>query len=174
MGVTFDNLDVKDGSCWWKGGVGTMTVPVEVPGDLVGLRFCTQYRARGAKDLIRVQVSFDDGKTWKDAAKLAGSTPGMTETSRFAEVPPGAKKALCRYELSGNNTVGILSFRIDADYKDPLAAKAVRPFVVVYRWKEDGAEKTDRKTIDKLPFTYTINTAAVPEMVSVRYEMPAK
>ena len=27
-----DNLDVKDGACWWKGGVGTMTVPVETPG----------------------------------------------------------------------------------------------------------------------------------------------
>src|SRR5205823_5036558 len=25
MGVVFENLDVKDGSCWWKGGVGTMT-----------------------------------------------------------------------------------------------------------------------------------------------------
>jgi hypothetical protein len=174
MGVTFDNLDVKDGSCWWKGGVGTMTVPVETSGELTALRFCTQYRARGAKDLIRVQVSFDDGKTWKEAAKLAGPTPGMTETSRFAEVPPGAKKALCRYELSGNNTVGIFSFRIDADYKDPLAAKALRPFVVVYRWKENGAEKTDRKTVDKLPFTYAINAAAVPEMVSVMYEMPAK
>jgi hypothetical protein len=174
MGLTFDNLDVKDGSCWWKGGVGTMTVPIEVPGELAGLRFCTQYRARGAKDVIRLQVSFDDGKTWKDVARLAGPTPGMTETARFAEVPPGAKKALCRYELTGNNTVGILSFRIDADYKDPLAAKAVRPFVVVYRWKEDGAEKTDRKTVDKLPFTYTINAAAGPEMVSVTYEMPAK
>ena len=35
MGVVFDNLDVRDGGCWWKNGVGTMTVPVAVPGDLV-------------------------------------------------------------------------------------------------------------------------------------------
>ena len=25
----------SDGACWWKGGVGRMTVPIEVPGDLV-------------------------------------------------------------------------------------------------------------------------------------------
>src|SRR5262249_26611447 len=174
LGVTFDNLDVKDGSCWWKGGVGTMTVPVETPGELAALRFCTQYRARGAKDAIRVTVSFDEGKTWKDATTLAGPTPGKTDTARFADVPPGSKKALVRYELSGNNTVGIFSFRVDADYKDPHAAKEFRPFVVVYRWNENGAEKTDKKTIDRLPCTYKINTAGTPEMVSVTYEMPAK
>ena len=96
--------------------------------------------------------------------------PGQTTmtdvnlTGRYAVTP----------EWGDGHNLGIFSFRIDADYKDPLAAKAVRPFVVVYRWKEDGAEKTDRKTVDKLPFTYGINTAAVPEMVSVSYEMSAK
>ena len=38
LGVEFDNLDVRDGGCWWKNGVGTMTVPVAVPGDLATLR----------------------------------------------------------------------------------------------------------------------------------------
>jgi hypothetical protein len=174
MGVSFDNLDVKDGACWWKSGVGAMTVPVETPGDLTGLRFCTQFRARGMKDAIRVGVSFDEGKTWKEVTTHAGPTQGRTETARFADCPKGARKALVRYELSGNNTIGILSFRVDADYKDPVAAKEFRPFVVVYRWKENGAEKTDRKTVDKLPFTYQIDAVATPEMVSVRYEMPSK
>jgi hypothetical protein len=174
LGVTFDNLEVKEGSCWWKSGVGTMTVPVETPGELTALRFCTQYRARGAKDMIHVQVSFDDGKTWKEAKNLAGPTPGNTETFRFAEIPSGARKALCRYELSGNNTIGIFSFRIDADYKDPRAAKEFRPFDVVYRWKENGVEKNDRKTIERLPFSYTIDTTATPEMMSVTYEMSRK
>jgi hypothetical protein len=174
LGVTFDNLDVKDGACWWKGGVGTMTVPIETPGDLVALRFCTQFRARGIKDLIRVQFSFDEGTTWKDAGRLAGPTQGRTETFRFAEIPPGARKVICRYELTGNNTVGILSFRIDADYKDVLAAKEFRPFTVVYRWKENGEEKTDRKIIDQLPCTYAIRTVVEPEMVSVSYEMANK
>ena len=46
MGVVFDNVDVRGDACWWKGGTGTMTVPVEVPGDLVGLGFSAQFRAR--------------------------------------------------------------------------------------------------------------------------------
>jgi hypothetical protein len=174
MGVTFENLDVKDGACWWKSGVGTMTVPVETPGDLTGLRFCTQFRARGTRDAIRVGVSFDQGKAWKDVTTHAGPTQGRSETARFTDCPKGARRALVRYELGGNNTIGILSFRVDADYTDPMAAKDFRPFVVVYRWKENGAEKTDRRTVDKLPTTYRIDTATTPEMLSVSYEMPGK
>jgi hypothetical protein len=45
LGVTFDNLKINDGSCWWKGGVGTMTVPINVPGELVGLRASGQNSA---------------------------------------------------------------------------------------------------------------------------------
>ena len=37
--------------------------------------------------------------------------------------------------------------------------------------KEAGAEKSHRETATKLPFTYTINTDADPEMTSVSYEM---
>ena len=45
MGVEFDNVDVRGDACWWKGGTGTMTVPVEVPGDMLSLGFSTQFRA---------------------------------------------------------------------------------------------------------------------------------
>jgi hypothetical protein len=174
MGITVDNLDVRDGSCWWKSGTGTMTVPVQTPGDMVGLRFCLQGRARGEKDRIRTQVSFDNGATWKEAALFAGPTPGRTEVSRLTTLPAGARKALVRYELKGNNTVGIFSFRIDADYRDPLAAVSTRPFQVVHRWKENGAEKSHVETVQKLPWRYQIDTATEPDMLSVRVEMPAK
>jgi hypothetical protein len=174
LGVVFENMDVKDSGCWWKGGTGTMTVPIETPGDLTALRFGGQVRARGERDLIKMLASFDGGKSWKEAGRIAGPTPGTTQYFRFADVPAGVKKALLRYEFTGNNTVGVLSFRVDADYKDPLAAKAVRPFQVVHRWKENGQEKTHKETIAKLPATYGIKTAAEPAMVSVTYEMAAK
>jgi hypothetical protein len=148
-----------------------MTVPVETPGALVALRGSTQFRARGRKDLVRVLASFDGGKSWKEAARMAGPTPGRTDVFRFTDVPPGARKALVRYELSGSDTVGIMNFRLDADYRDPLAVRTFHPFDVVYRWKEHGREKTSRTTVTKLPFTYTIKTAAAPEMESVTYEM---
>jgi hypothetical protein len=174
LGLKLENLNVNDGSCWWKGGVGVMTVPVETPGDMTALRFCTQIRARGAKDAVRVALSFNGGKTYAEAARLAGPTPGRTDTFHISRLPAGTRKALVRYELSGNNTIGIFNFRIDADYKDPLAAPAFRPFHVVHRWKENGQEKSYRARVARLPFSYTINAAAAPEMVSVTFEMTAK
>jgi hypothetical protein len=174
MGVAFENLKVQDGSCWWQRGTGVMTVPVETPGDLVALRYCTQFRARGPRDTIRVLLSFDEGKSWKLGATLTGPTPGKTESFRFAQIPRGTRKARVRFELSGTNTIGILSFRIDADYRDPLAARTFRPFDVVYRWKEEGREKTHRQTVKKLPLSYRIQAGTAAEMVSVSYEMAAK
>jgi hypothetical protein len=174
LGVVFDNLDVRDGSCWWKAGVGTMTVPVEVPGDLKALRVCVQARARGAKDLVRALVSFDGGKGWHEAGRLAGPTPGHTTAFRFAEVPGGVRRALLRFELTGNNTVGIFSWRADADYLDPKAAKGGRPFEVIFRWQEVGQEKVQRVRVAQLPYRFSIEAAAEPEMVSVTCSMPAR
>lgn len=172
LGIAFDNLKVDDGSCWWKGGTGTMTVSIETPGALRSLRFCTQIRARGEKDLVRMVVSFDEGKTWQEAARMAGPTPGHTQNFRFDRIPEGVNKALFRYELTGNNTVGIFSFRIDADYRDPQAGEKFWPFQVVHRWKENGQEKSKQALVNRLPMTYTIETAADPEMVSVICAMP--
>ena len=171
MGVVFDNMNVEDGSCWWKGGVGTMTVPIETPGDIASLRFGAQIRARGDKDVVKMMLSFDDGRTWREAAAIHGPTPGMTRYVSTTDIPAHTRKALLRYELSGNNTVGIFSFRADADYRDPIASRAFHPFMAVHRWKENGVEKTASHLITALPATYTIHADADPQMVSVSYEM---
>jgi hypothetical protein len=174
VGVQFDNLDFRYDACWWKGGAGTMTVPIDTPGDLVGLRFGAQVRARGDKDRIKMALSYDGGKTWSDAAEIAGPTAGTTRYFKTSAVPAGVRKALLRYTLTGNNTVGIFSFRVDADYRDPLAAAVVRPFTVTHKWRENGQEKSAKTTVTRLPFTYQIHTDADPEVVSVTYAMDAK
>jgi len=174
IGAQFDNLDMRYDACWWKGGVGTLTVPIETPGDLVGLRYGAQIRARGDKDRIKLSLSYDGGKTWQDAGIISGPTAGATQYFKTSSVPPGVRKALLKYELTGNNTVGIFSFRVDADYKDPLASTAIRPFTVTHRWRENGQEKSHKTVVAKLPATYTINTDADPEMVSVTYAMEPK
>ncbi len=173
MGVTFDNLDVREEGCWWKGGTGSMTVPIAAPGEIVALRFGAHIRARGQKDLIRMLASFDGGSTWHEAAKMAGPTAATTQYFKLEKIPAGSRKALLKYELTGNNTVGIFSFRVDADYKDPLAAPGFRPFRVVHRWKENGQEKTHAQTVQRIPFTYPITAESDPEMVFVSYEMPS-
>ena len=87
MGVVFDNVDVRGDACWWKGGTGTMTVPVEVPGDMVSLGFSTQFRARSEKDRIRVTASTDNGRSWREVAVLRGPTQGRTEHVRVDKWP---------------------------------------------------------------------------------------
>jgi hypothetical protein len=173
MGLLFDNVNLQYDACWWKGGTGMMTVPIEVPGDLVGLGFSTQFRARSEKDRIRVATSTDGGKTWRQVAMLVGPTQGRTEHLRVSKWPAGTRKALLCFEMTGNNTVGVQNFRVDADYRDPLASKTIRPFRVVHRWKEGGRDQTHVETVSRLPARYTIPAVADPEMVSVSYEMAA-
>jgi hypothetical protein len=171
MGVMFDNVNLQYDACWWKGGTGVMTVPVEVPGDLVALGFSAQFRARSEKDRIRVTASTDQGRSWREVAVLKGPTQGRTEHIRVNKWPPKTREVLLRFEMTGNNTAGVQSFRVDADYRDPMAARTSRPIRVVHRWKENGRERSHVQTIARLPAKYTIQAGAEPEMVSVSYEM---
>jgi hypothetical protein len=172
MGVTFDNLEVRDGSCWWKGGKGVMTVPVTTPGDLVALRFSAQVRVRDAKDIVHATVSTDHGATWRDAATITGPTQGTTRSFKVGNWPAGTRAALLRFELTGRNTTGIISFRVDADYRDPLATGTPRPVRVVHRWTEAGQAREHQQAVTTLPTQYTIEAAADPDMVSVSYLIP--
>ena len=97
----------------------------------------------------------------------------IADGSGLEKWPAGVRKALLRFEMTGNNTVGVQNFRVHADYRDPLASKIASPFRVVHRWKEDGREQTHAETISRLPARYTIRSGADPEMVSVSYEMAA-
>lgn len=171
MGVTFENIQLAHGGCWWQGGTGAITVPVDTPGEIVALRFGGHIRARGQRDLVKIQVSFDDGQTWQEAGRIAGPTQGRTEYFRFDKIPPGAMRARLRYEMTGNNTVGVLSFRVDADYRDP-AASGFQPFEIVHRWREGAEPKERHEMVNRLPYHYQMTTAAEPEMLSVEYRMP--
>lgn len=172
MGVTFENVDLRYDACWWKAGTGIMTVPVAVPGDLVELGLSAQFRARGAKDRVKIVASTDNGKTWRELVVLTGPTQGRTEHVRTGQWPPKTRGILLRLELTGNNTIGVQNFRIDADYRDPRAARAFRPFRVVHRWTEGGKALAHSETISALPANYTIKAGADPQMLSVVYEMP--
>lgn len=150
-----------------------MSVPIDVPGDLVALGFSAQVRARSEKDLVHIIASTDGGTTWRTVADMKGPTQGRTGYFRVADWPGGTRRVLLRFEMTGNNTVGVQSFRVDADYRDPLAAKTIHPFRVVHRWTEQGRAKTHTELITKLPAKYVIRTSGDPEMDSVVYEMAA-
>jgi hypothetical protein len=173
MGLMFENVDLRNDACWWKGGTGRMTVPVEVPGDLASLGFSVQVRARNEKDRVRLVASTDQGRTWRPVAVMNGPTQGRTEHFRVNDWPRGTRQVLLRFEMTGNNTAGVQSVRVDADYQDPLASRLIRPFRVVHRWTEDGKPMVHAETISKLPTRYALRTRSEPTMVSVSYEMPA-
>ncbi len=168
--ITFN---LKHDACWWKGGTGSMTVPIEVPGDLVSLGFSAQIRVRSDRDRVRVTASTNNGRTWREVTVMNGPTQGRTGHFRVGEWPRGTRNVLLRFDFAGNNTVGVQHFRVDADYRDPMAAKSVRPFRVVHRWTEGGKDRSHTENITRLPATYSILPRSDPEMVSVSYEMPA-
>jgi hypothetical protein len=171
MGLTFENVDLRHDACWWKGGTGLMTVPVEVPGDLLSLGFSIQVRARSEKDQVRIIASTNRGTTWHQVAVMNGPTQGRTGHFHVDNWPRRTRQVLLRFEMTGNNTAGVQSFRVDADYRDPLASPVIQPFRIIHRWTEEGKPMSHTQSITNLPARYVIRTTGEPEMVSVIYEM---
>jgi hypothetical protein len=54
---------------------------------------------------------------------------------------------LLRFEMTANNTAGVQSVRIGANYRDAMAAQAFCPFRVIHRWKAEAREKTHSENI---------------------------
>jgi len=166
---TLEGVDCKENGLWMTAGQGTVTFPVETPGDMLRLRFGTHYRARDERDGWDYQVSFDDGKTWLPAGRAAGPTPGSGEYVTFADVPQGTRKALVRFQGAQRNTTGIFDFRIDADYAEPNGG--FRPVKVTYVWEEGGAEKRDVHVASQPEETYKITCGQQPVMKSLIVEL---
>jgi len=153
-------------------GKGSVTFPVETPGDMVRLRFGTHYRARGATDGWDYLVSFDDGKSWKKAGRAAGPTPGNCEYVTFGDVPKGIRKALVRFDGQQRNTTYIFDMCICADYVEPDAG--FWPVRITYVWEENGQPKQHVRTATKPEETYRINCGAAPLMKSIILELDPK
>jgi hypothetical protein len=166
-GVKAQGLRVQDG----EGSVGaSATFPIEAPGDIKRVRFGGHYRARDAREGWVLQVSFDDGKTFKDAGKMPGPAVGSCKYVTVEDVPARAKKALVRYQaLPLRNTICIFDFRIDVDYAEP--AGGFRPVKVTYVWEEGGAPKTDVHVAATPGETYKITCGKAPLMKSLILEV---
>lgn len=159
---------LKDGPLMPSGAKGSLTFPVETPGDLKRLRFGGHYRARDAQDGWDLQISLDDGKTFRKVDRLAGPTPGHSKYVTLGEIPAGTRRALVRFEGSQRNATVLFGYRIDADYAEPQGG--IRPLKVTYRWLEDGKEKAHVHVSRQAAETYTIDCAAKPVMKSITLE----
>ena len=158
------------GALFLSGGErGTLTFPIETPGDVAGVRFGGSFRSLDPIGSIRLLVSDDHGGTWKEAETIPGPFVGYAKYVRFTDIAPGTRSLLVRYELNGKQLgVGIFVFRVDVDYHDPLGGP--RPVKVTYEWLEDGAPRKDERIVERYPTTYTIQAQGVPMMKTLTIE----
>ncbi len=148
----------------WRvtGAEGSVTFPLETPGDLTRIRFGAHYRARDLGDGWDLQISFDDGKSFRTAGRCAGPTAGNSHYVVFDQVPPGIRKALVRFAGRQRNTTCLFDFRIDADYREPRGGFA--PVKVTYVWEESGQEKRHTHVAREPLEQYTIRCRTRPVM----------
>lgn len=150
-------------------GTGEITFPISTPGEMKRLRIGAYYRARDARDLWEVQVSFDGGKTFKTVERLEGPVVGMGKYMVVSKVPPGTRAAQVRFAGTQRNTLVLHNARIDADYEEPNGG--FRPVKITYAWEEDGGPKQHVHVSRKAGESYTISCAGKPVMKSIALEL---
>lgn len=152
-----------------KAGAGTVTIPIQTPGDIVRLRVGGHYRARDAKDGWSIDASFDGGKTFLPIGTLDGPTTGFSKYIVFDKPPTGARSVVVRLAGRQRNTTCMLGLRIDADYAEPHGGFA--PVKVTYAYDENGQAKTDVHVARSAQETYTIHCDAKPALKSITLEL---
>jgi len=148
---------------------GSITFPIQTPGDMMRLRVGAAYRARDTRDMWLVAASFDEGKTYVPLGKLEGPCQGMGRYFIFDKVPPGIRAARVRFTGIERNTCVLFDERIAADYAEPHGGFA--PVKVTYVWDENGTARQDVHMARQPHETYMINCAAKPLMKSIAVEL---
>ncbi|MBA2481032.1 MAG: hypothetical protein H0V44_10230 [Planctomycetes bacterium] len=147
---------------------GSVTYPVETPNDLKRLRFGCNYRAGDAAEGWDLQVSFDDGKTFKTIDRAAGPTRQNAKFVTVSDIPPKTRKALVRFAGASKGNTVLFRSRIDADYAEPHGGFA--PIQITYQWEENGQAKQDVHVATSPKDTYTITCASKPKMTAIILE----
>ena len=149
---------------------GEISYVVSTPGDMTRMTILTHYRARDKRAGWNVQVSYDDGRTFKSVATCPGGTPFFGVFTEVTDIPPHTRSAVVRWTgTTFWNATMIFNHRIDAWYVEPNGG--FRPVKVTYRWEEGGIEKTDEHVATKPNETYTITCESNPLMKSLIVEL---
>ncbi len=172
LGAVLTKIDrdkVEKGGPWVpQGPTGDITFPIETPGDLLRLRFGCSYKAGSKDEGWDLQVSFDDGKTFKTVDRASGPTRMGSKWTTFSEIPRGTRKALVRYSAASRADLILWRYRIDADYQEPNAG--VAPLKITYRWEENGQPREHVHIARSPSETYSITCAQKPLLKSLTLE----
>ncbi|MBI3828476.1 MAG: hypothetical protein HY291_03110 [Planctomycetes bacterium] len=171
-GAVFNNIK-KDGyeknGVWLPEGASCdATFPVETPGEMKRIRFGCNYRAGGAQEGWDLQVSFDEGKTFKTIDRAGGPTRQNAKWVTCSKIPAGTRKALVRFAGVSRGNIVLWRYRIDADYAEPRGGFA--PVKVTYTWEEGGQAKEDVHVAKAAEEAYTITCAQKPVLKAVVVE----
>ncbi|MCW8132403.1 MAG: hypothetical protein KIS92_18795 [Planctomycetota bacterium] len=151
-----------------EGASADATFPVETPGDLTRIRFGCNYRAGQKGERWDLQVSFDEGKTFKTVGSAEGPTRQSAAWVTCSEIPAGTRKALVRFAGAGRGNLVIFRYRIDADYAEPRGGFA--PVKITYAWEEGGQPKEDVHVARAAEETYAIACGQKPVLKSITLE----
>jgi hypothetical protein len=151
-----------------QGAKGDVTFPVEAPGDITRVRFGLSGRVHDKNDAWSLDVSTDNGKTFKTIDRLKGPARFASKWVTASDVPPGTRKVLVRYAGENAAVAMIFDLRIDVDYREPQGGFA--PVKITYVWDENGQEKQSVHVASKPSEAYTIKCDAKPTMKSIALE----
>jgi hypothetical protein len=151
------------------GAPAEVTYPIETPGDLTRLRFGCYYRANDKDDGWDLQVSLDDGKTFKMLARAGGPCRFNSKYVTFSEIPAGTRKAQVRFLGTQKNVTIMFEHRVDADFKEMHGGFA--PVAVTYTWEEKGQPKQDVHVVKSPEEAWKINCQEKPVMKSITLEL---
>ncbi|MCL2639408.1 MAG: discoidin domain-containing protein [Phycisphaerales bacterium] len=160
---------------------GWVDFKVDAPTDVTSFTYGARMTIRAPKSSVEFHHSFDDGKTWIQAARY-GTTEAPWDITRYhtiKDVPAGTRSVMFRYRLDSYEGTpamcGLYSVRMEVNHKPNVpVAGAGEGLEVTFNWQERQKDystiaRSHTQLIDKLPFTYTINTAGEdhPVMESV-------
>ncbi|HYG77653.1 MAG TPA: hypothetical protein VEK08_21790 [Planctomycetota bacterium] len=172
LGAEFNNINKetleKNGLVVPQGASGEMTFPIETPGAMKRLRFGCNYRAGQKQEGWDLQVSFDDGKTFKTVGRAEGPTRQNSTWVSMEDIPPGTQRAKVRFSGQSRGNLILFRYRIDADYVEPHGG--IAPVKITYHWAEAGQPKEHVQIARAADESYTINCVAKPEMKSITLE----
>lgn len=152
-----------------QGPKGEVVFPVETPGDITRVRFGLSGRVNDKTDRWALDVSYDNGKSWKTVDLLDGPARFASKFVTATGVPSGTRKVLVRYSGRQTTVAMIFNLRIDVDYQEPQGGFA--PVKVTYVWDEGGREKRHVHVATKPDDRYTIKCEGKPTMKSIALEL---
>ncbi len=153
---------------------GDVIFRIEAPEDLIEIRAAARFGVRiptPDNADFHLEVSFDQGKTWKTFAKTdipkdndysSGWVYGQAQVKN-------ARQALVRVHFyNGGYTANLLDVRLYGIHRTPAAT----PAHITYAWREGGKTREFTTQAQKAEHTFTVPTGAMIEDQWVRIQIP--